>query len=131
MSKIISKKELEQQILKQRFESEVTPMITDTTELLLAFNSYFKPTCEQIGMLIGVDNFKGGFDEIPKLYEFILKLDTTTTEGLQKLLTAHTLAIKWEASDSYCKHESNKLRWKPAEWWKFCWQQAEENAAEQ
>ena len=125
MSTIISKKTLANSILAQRFETEVTPMKTDPSELLTAFNTYFKPTCQAIGQMIGVENFKGGFDEIQQLYRYVLEIDVSTDEGKQRLLSAHTLAIQWEAADAYCKHEAEKLRWKPAEWWKFCWAQAE------
>lgn len=106
MSKIISKEQLKQQIFEGRFESEVTPMTTDTTELLMAFNMYFKPTCDAIGKMIGAESFKGGFDEIQQLYRYVLEIDASTDEGKQRLLNAHTLAIQWEAADAYCKHEA-------------------------
>lgn len=100
-------------------------MKTDPADLLAAFNNYFKPACDDIAKMIDVESFKGGFDEMPLLYQYILGIDTSTDEGKKKMLKAHTLAIRWEAADAYCKHESEKLRWKPAEWWKFCWAQAE------
>jgi len=125
MSNIISKNVLAEKIAADRFNGEVTPMTTDPTELLFAFNTYFKPTCDAIAKMIGVENFKGGFDEIQQLYRYVLEIDASTDEGKQRLLNAHTLAIQWEAADAYCKHEAEKLRWKPAEWWKFCWTQAE------
>lgn len=125
MSTIISKKTLANSILAQRFETEVTPMTTDPSELLTVFNTYFKPICQAIGQIICVEDFKGGFDEIQKLYKYILEIDASTDEGKKKLLDAHTLAIQWEAADAYCKHEASKLHWKPAQWWKFCWAQAE------
>ena len=75
--------------------------------------------------MIGVEDFRGGFDEIQQLYRYVLEIDASTDEGKKKLLDAHTLAIQWEAADAYCKHEASKLRWKPAQWWKFCWAQVE------
>lgn len=56
-------------------------MTTDTTELLFAFNTYFKPTCDAIGKMIGVENFRGGFDEIQQLYRYVLEIDASTDEG--------------------------------------------------
>ena len=82
MSRLISKEELDNQTFRARFESEVTPMTTDTDELILAFTEYFKPVCEDIGRLIGKSDFKGGFDEMPLLYQYILtSIDTSTDEG--------------------------------------------------
>ena len=49
MPNIISKKALSKKIAADRFNGEVTPMTTDTAELLAAFNTYFKPTCQAIG----------------------------------------------------------------------------------
>jgi len=123
MSRIISKAELQEQIASQRFDGEVTPQSTDTADLIAAFNNYFKPACQSIGAMISVEDFRGGFDEMPLLYQYILSIDKTTEEGKRKLLDAHTEAIRWEAANASCVHESDKLRWKPSRWWKFCWEQ--------
>lgn len=130
MSRIISKAQLDQWMLESRFENEVTPLTTDTTKLLDIFNKHFKPICKNIGQMLNIENFRGGFDEIQELYKYILELDSSTEDGKRQIIAAHTLAVQWEAADAYCKHEASKLRWKPAEWWKYCWAQADADDTE-
>lgn len=43
-------------------DGEVTPQSTDTADLIAVFNNYFKPACQSIGAMIGVEEFRDGFD---------------------------------------------------------------------
>lgn len=121
--KIISQAEFEENEQYEKLVDQATPINTDPTELYGVFKDYFQPACQDIGVLIGFLNFRGGYEDMPAFYMYILTLDKTTDEGKQKILDAHTLAIRWEAANSFCIHESNKLGWKPSRWWKWCWEQ--------
>lgn len=88
----------------------VTPKTTDQTEFNQACEQ-FKAICHQIGQLINVEDFKGGFDEI-LLFQNSDK--SMTNEGL-------ALAIKWTAANSLCTYLASKLGIGQPEWWKICW----------
>ena len=126
--KIVNQKEFEQIEEHSMILDRVTPVTNDSTDLYQAFLTYFQPACEDIGKLIGVQDFRGGYDDMPLLYAYILHLDKTTEEGKRAIIDAHTIAFRWEAANAYCNHESNKLGWKPSIWWKWCWQQWESGA---
>ena len=126
--KIINQRAFEEQQEYDMVVENATPMTTDTTDLYQTFVDYFQPTCVEIGSLIGVLNFRGGYEDMTSLYVYILTLDKTTEEGKQKILDAHTIAFRWSAANDFCNHEANKLGWKPSKWWKWCWEQWDNGA---
>lgn len=74
----------------------------------------FRDICGQIGTAIGVENFRGGFDEMTL---FQRSPAYGTVEGLQ-------LAVAWAAANELCKYEGQKLGYGQPDWWYTCWQQA-------
>lgn len=74
----------------------------------------FRAICAQIGTAIGVEDFRGGFDEMTVFQE---SSAYNTMPGLQ-------LAIAWSAANELCVYEGAKLGLGQPEWWYTCWEQA-------
>lgn len=120
MLKIKSPEEMRKQAFEEKLNTLITPRETDPTE----FNEncrQFRELCHTIGQLIGVDDFKGGFDEIPQLYAYLSKLDITTQEGLVSYARATQLVFSWIALNESCKYLGSKLGYNQPEWWYQCW----------
>ena len=74
----------------------------------------FRDICGQIGTAIGVEDFRGGFDE---MVQFQQSPAYGTVEGLQ-------LAVAWAAANELCKYEGQKIGCGQPDWWYNCWQQS-------
>lgn len=82
----------------------------DTT----AFNTacgYFRQICGEIGDLMGVSDFRGGYDDMPVFYAHE---SYKTDKGMQ-------LAIAWSGCNDFCNHEASKLGIGSPDWWYRCW----------
>lgn len=80
-----------------------------------AFNNacaMFRSVCENIGILIGVTDFRGGFGDMETFRD---SPQFHTLEGLQ-------LAMEWCASNEQCKYEGAKIGLGQPDWWNRCWQ---------
>lgn len=119
--KIVSQKLFEDLEAMERVQLAVEPVTNDETDLITAFTQYFKPTCQEIGALIGVLDFRGGYENMMSLNQYILDQDINTPEGQKNILRAQTLAIKWQAANSLCNHEATKLGWKLPKWFVEMW----------
>lgn len=120
-------------VKKEEFENKlkslITPRETDPTE----FNEncqQFRELCYTIGQLIGDENFKGGFDEIYKLYGYLSKVDITTVEGLTHYAQVTQLVFSWIALNESCKYLGSKLGYNQPEWWYQCWSNQTNNIEE-
>lgn len=82
----------------------------DTTDFKNACQ-IFRQICSQIGELIGVENFKGGYDDMTVFYSHEAY---KTDKGMQ-------LAIAWSGCNELCKYQANKLNKKSPDWWYECW----------
>lgn len=72
----------------------------------------FRQVCAEIQQAIGVEDFKGGFDE---MLVFQNSPIAQTTEGL-------ALAMRWSAANSLCTYIADrKLKIGQPAWWKRCW----------
>ena len=72
---------------------------------------YFRQICGEIGDLMGVENFRGGYDDMPVFYAHDAY---KTDKGMQ-------LAIAWSGCNDFCNHEAAKLGLGSPEWWYKCW----------
>ena len=109
---------------KQAFEEKLTTLITPREVDATDFNescAQFRELCHIIGQMIGVEDFRGGFDEIPQLYSFLSKLDITQQEGLVAYAQATQLVFSWIAMNESCKYLGSKLGFNQPEWWYQCW----------
>lgn len=86
----------------------------DTTDFDLACG-YFKQICGDIGKLMGEENFKGGYDDMPRFYAHPTY---KTAQGMQ-------LAIAWAGANEFCNHEAKKLNLDSPQWWYKCWSENE------
>ena len=105
---------------ERKLKALITPRETDPTE----FNEsceQFRTLCHTIGQVISDESFKGGFDEIPKLFAFISKLDLTSTEDLIIYAQTTQLVFSWIALNESCKYLGSKLGYGQPEWWYQCW----------
>ena len=87
------------------------PEPPDMTDFNAACAS-FRQVCAEIGQLIGVQNFKGGFDEMA---EFQASQAAYTDTGV-------ILALRWGAADKLCTYEGGKVGLGQPEWWYKCWE---------
>ena len=71
----------------------------------------FRAVCSKIGAMLGVEDFRGGFDEM-----LIFQQSETfkTLEGLH-------LAMEWSAANELCKYEGAKIGLGQPQWWHECW----------
>lgn len=92
------------------YESKYPSTIKNTTAFDTACE-YFRQICGEIGFMIGDDNFKGGYDDMPIFYAHE---SYKTDRGMQ-------LAIAWSGCNDLCKYEASKLGIGSPEWWYRCW----------
>ena len=71
----------------------------------------FRAVCADIGALLGVEDFRGGFDE---MQTFQASEMFNTMPGLR-------LAIEWSAANELCKYEGAKIGLGQPQWWYECW----------
>ena len=72
----------------------------------------FRQVCNQIKQLLGLQEFKGGFDQMAI---FQASEKANTIEGIG-------LAMKWSALNQLCKYQGNKLGYGQPQWWYKCWE---------
>ena len=92
------------------------PPVIDNSEKIAELNtaySAFRSICAEIGTLLGVENFTGGFDEMTA---FENNEAAATPEGI-------ALSIKWIAADKLCTYLASKLGIGQPDWWYQCWEQ--------
>lgn len=73
----------------------------------------FKRVCQMIGQFIGVEDFRGGFDE----YTVFIQSEAAQSNPSQ----ASLLASMWCGVNEYAKYEGSKLGYGQPEWWYRCW----------
>lgn len=95
--------------IKEWYENNSNNSI-DTTDFDTAC-SYFRQICGEIGVLMGVSDFKGGYDDMPVFYAHE---SYKTDKGMQ-------LAIAWSGCNDFCNHEASKLGMGSPDWWYKCW----------
>lgn len=118
--KIKTPEAIKKENFERKLQALVTPRETDPTE----FNEsceQFRTLCHTIGQIIGDDSFKGGFDEISKLFAFISKLDLTSTQDLIIYAQTTQLVFSWIALNESCKYLGSKLGYNQPAWWYQCW----------
>jgi hypothetical protein len=93
------------------------PVEKDDTDFRSACAA-FRAVCAEIGEFIGVEDFKGGFDDYPT---FINSVAAERSKA-----TASLLAAKWNGLNELCRYEAGKLGLGTPEWWYKCWQMVEE-----
>ena len=71
----------------------------------------FRAVCTDICTLLGVEDFRGGFDE---MQAFQSSESFNTMPGLR-------LAIEWSAANELCKYEGAKIGLGQPQWWHECW----------
>ena len=94
-------------------EAAPEPEPVDTTDFDNAC-AMFRSVCGDIGALIGVTDFRGGFDD---MVTFQQSAQFNTLEGLH-------LGMEWSAANELCKYEGSKIGLGQPEWWKKCWKSA-------
>lgn len=87
---------------------------THTEELEAAMQS-FREICYAIGQFIHDPDFKGGINEIEKLY--------TSPYALENQQMAMMLAMRWQGADRQCNHFASKedVGLDSPKWWYVCW----------
>lgn len=70
----------------------------------------FRETCTRIGEVLGIHNFRGGYDEILSINK--TQQTKLRREGLLERLTF---------VNSFCNHEANKVNMEAPKWWYHCW----------
>ena len=87
---------------------------THMEELEAAMQS-FREICYMIGVFIHDPTFKGGINEIEKLY--------TSEYALADKETAMMLAMRWQGADRQCNHFADKddVKLYSPKWWYICW----------
>lgn len=111
--KILSKETFEDVKLINKLKADYTPdTSTQVIEEFEAACQNFRQVCAEIQQAIGVEDFKGGFDE---MLVFQNSPIAQTTEGL-------ALAMRWSAANSLCTYIADrKLKIGQPAWWKRCW----------
>ena len=107
----------DQQINQWHDENNKTEQI-DKTQFNKAC-SYFRQICQEIGTLIGNNNFKGGFQDMTIFYSHE---SYKTDKGMQ-------LAIAWSGCNEYCNHEAKKIGLNSPQWWYICWQNSSSSSS--
>lgn len=87
---------------------------THMDELEAAMQS-FREICYAIGQFIHDPSFKGGINEIEKLY--------TSPYALENQQMAMMLAMRWQGADRQCNHFASKedVGLDSPKWWYICW----------
>lgn len=73
----------------------------------------FRAVCAQIGEAIGVQNFRGGFDE----------MSAFSAHPVSDTLAGVKLAVAWSAANELCVYEGRKIGLGQPDWWYDCWKQ--------
>ena len=103
-------KELGWKYIESRFIGEkFLGMLTD--EEFDKACEYFRQICGEIGALMGVEDFKGGYEDMPVFYAHE---SYKTDKGMQ-------LAIAWSGCNDFCNHEAAKIGLGSPAWWYKCW----------
>jgi len=123
--KIISPEDVQAKLLLERLRNSITPIDTDRTRFEASCVN-FRMVCAQISSVIGKE-FKGGFDEMALISEYMDGLDLTTNVGKQKAIEMNSLIGAWTGANFYCTYEASRIGLKQPEWWYDCWQQVEPN----
>lgn len=97
----------EQEIAAHLAEEEVDTSLFDSA------CANFRQVCSMIGEFIGVENFRGGFDE----YTIFIQSEAAQSNPSQ----ASLLASMWCGVNEYAKYEGVKLGYGQPEWWYRCW----------
>ena len=74
----------------------------------------FRAVCVSIGEAIGVQGFKGGFDEMAAF----------SAHPVSDTLAGVKLAVAWSAANELCVYEGRKIGLGQPEWWYECWKEA-------
>jgi len=83
--------------------------------------SKFRTTCIQINSILKWPMFLGSYDEC----------EQAVCLPVMASIEAQTLYNKLNILNSACKHEGEKLGYRSAEWWKYCWKDALSSLAQQ
>lgn len=81
--------------------------------------SLFRMVCSRIGGFLGVDDFRGGFDEYS---EFI-----TSKAYQDNPVLGNALAIQWSAANELLVYEGKKAGYEQPQNWYKCWEFANED----
>jgi hypothetical protein len=73
----------------------------------------FRAVCEQIGTFIGVETFRGGYDEIPLL--------ANSQAAQDNPVQALMLGQLWQAADDECNYKAEVRGIPRPRWWYCCW----------
>lgn len=117
--KIMTKESVEQERLMQRLKDSITPISDDRSRFEAACEN-FRNVCGQIGTLIGQD-FKGGYDDMEVVANFIYSLDLTTEQGKETAIRANSLVSAWSGANDFCIYEAKRIGLGQPDWWKDCW----------
>ena len=77
----------------------------------------FRQVCRAMGEFLNEPDFKGGFDEYDNFVTSQAYKDNPTL--------GNSLAIQWAGTNEYCKYEGGKIGLGQPDWWKKCWEMAE------
>jgi hypothetical protein len=72
----------------------------------------FRQVCAEIGELIGVSDFHGGYDDMPVFYSHS---SYRTIQGL-------CLAMAWSGCNERCVYTGSKVGYGQPAWWYKCWE---------
>ena len=120
MMKFISKKQIQEQqqalmIQNQQNIINSNKLVRFSEDLdLTDFNNacqIFRDVCGQIGQLIGVEDFHGGYDELLANFD---KSELNTEQG-------KILKEKLNLANSLCIHEGKKVGLPAPDWFFKCW----------
>ena len=78
----------------------------------------FRGLCAQIGRFIGIEDFRGGFDEYATFIN--------SPAAQQNMEVALMYAVQWSAMNELCKYEGMKNGLGQPDWWYRCWELANE-----
>ena len=99
------------QQIKQWYQQHGISTQIDTTAFDTAC-SYFRQVCQEIGILMENNSFKGSYDEMMLFYNS----DAYKTDrGMQ-------LAIAWSGCNDLCNYEGSKIGLESPLWFNKCWQ---------
>ena len=73
----------------------------------------FKAVCAKIATFMGVEEFLGGYDDIP-LFQESEAAQANPVQALQ-------LAMMWKSADDDCNYRAQKLGIGRPRWWYCCW----------
>ena len=111
--RILSKQTFEDETLVSKLRKDY--QADNSAETLAEFEAAcenFRNVCHEISEATGIQDFKGGFDE---MLEFQQSDIANTQVGL-------ALAMKWSAADKLCTYIADrKLKIGQPAWWKRCW----------